>query len=83
MAERAQVGYARTRTTVVDMVRAGELVAVGTEVMPHSRRPMTLYAPAPSGPINPTAPASPGTVPLLPGPHPLWGWMQPGTTAQT
>lgn len=46
MAERAGVGYLAARRTVENMERAGALQPVGCEKRPHSRRWMTLYAPA-------------------------------------
>lgn len=45
MAMRACVGFAAAKTTVRDMVRAGELGPVGVVRTAHARRPMTLLAP--------------------------------------
>lgn len=61
LAQRACVGYAAARQTVKDMARAGELQAVGAVRVDHSRRPMTLYAPAPER-AAPTAAANLATV---------------------
>lgn len=50
MAQRAQVGYRAAERTVGNMARAGELQRVGRAEVPHSRKPMVLYAPvAPAG----------------------------------
>lgn len=46
VAEAAQVGYCAARATVLNMARAGELQPVGAAKRAHSRRWMTLYAPA-------------------------------------
>lgn len=46
VAEAAQVGYCAARLTVLNMARAGELEPVGSAKRAHSRRWMTLYAPA-------------------------------------
>lgn len=48
MAERAGVGYQAARQTAENMRRSGELQSVGAEKRPHSRKWMTLYAPAAS-----------------------------------
>lgn len=46
IAERACVGYMVARRTTENMARSGALQPVGFEKRPHSRRWMTLYAPA-------------------------------------
>lgn len=46
MAEVSQVGYRQACSTVRNMERAGDLMPVGAEKRAHSRRWMTLYAPA-------------------------------------
>jgi len=48
LAELAGVGYQAARRTVENMHRSGELQSVGSEKRPHSRKWMTLYAPAAS-----------------------------------
>lgn len=46
VAEKAQVGYAVARVTIVNMASAGELVRVGQDKPAGSRVWMTLYEPA-------------------------------------
>jgi hypothetical protein len=46
LAAHACVGYSTAKTTVQNMVRAGELEACGEEPAPHTRRPMKRYRPA-------------------------------------
>lgn len=45
LAERAQVGYAAAQRTVENMVRAGELVAVGSKPVPWRRAEAKVYGP--------------------------------------
>jgi hypothetical protein len=47
LANRAGVGLLVARRTVENMVRTGDLRVCGQARMPHTRRPMTLYIPAP------------------------------------
>lgn len=46
MAQRAGVGYQAARQTVERMALHGDLRRAGEVRVPHSRRPMALYAPA-------------------------------------
>ena len=46
LAAHACVGYSVAKTTVQNMVRAGELEACGEEPAPHTRRPMKRYRPS-------------------------------------
>jgi hypothetical protein len=46
LARAACVGFEFARATVKNMVTAGELVPVGEEREPGSRRPLVTYAPA-------------------------------------
>lgn len=46
LAAQSAVGFAKAKQTVRDMVRAGELVGVGSERMGHACRPMLVLAPA-------------------------------------
>lgn len=48
LAHRAGVGLDAARQTVIDMARAGELIAIGHGREAGINRPMTLYAPASS-----------------------------------
>ena len=56
MAERAGVGFLAARRTVENMARAGALQPMGFEKRLHSRRWMTLYAPAANFATAATAP---------------------------
>ena len=49
LAERAGVGYAAARNTVVNMERAGVLERVGFDKREHSNRWMSLYVPRSQG----------------------------------
>lgn len=44
LAAQAGVGLDAARMAVENMVRAGDLVPVGTRALPHSRRPLAVYA---------------------------------------
>lgn len=46
LAERARVGYVAAQRTVENMVRAGELVAVGSRPVPWRRAEVNVYGPA-------------------------------------
>jgi hypothetical protein len=63
LAERAQVGYAVAQRTVENMVRAGELVSIGTKDVPWRRAAVNIYAhtgePRRPGPRVPIAARSP------------------------
>jgi len=57
IAAKAQVGFGAARTTIKDMVRAGDLARVGETHVAGSRRPMALYAPrelAPARAVDPS-----------------------------
>lgn len=47
LAEQAGVGYDLARRTAVNMVRSGDLVVVGEEVVPGANRKANLLAPGP------------------------------------
>jgi hypothetical protein len=44
LAQRAQVAYSAAESTVKNMTRAGDLVAVGTKDVPWRRAPANVYA---------------------------------------
>jgi hypothetical protein len=53
VAQCAQVAFEKARLTLLDMVRAGELVVIGEAAAPGVCRPLNVYA-------LPKAPAAPG-----------------------
>lgn len=44
LAARAKVSLSKARQVIKDMVKAGELVAIGERREPHSKRPLAIYA---------------------------------------